>query len=48
VEKEDVAAYKNVLCSGRSDHRESWSLCFWSAGLLRLRSALHRKYRKSR
>lgn len=40
MKEEDAAAYEDVLCDGRSDHRDSLSLCFGSAGeALRLKLA---------
>jgi hypothetical protein len=32
VKEEDAAAYEDVLCDGRSDHRDSLSWCFCSVG----------------
>jgi hypothetical protein len=39
VKEEDAATYEDVLCSGRSDHRDGLLLCFCSAELLRFKSA---------
>ena len=35
VKEEDTAAYKDIFCNGCSDHRDSLSLCFCSAELLK-------------
>jgi len=46
VKEEDVAAYEDVLCDGRSDHRTSLSPCSCSAGgALRVKSDQRGKYR---